>query len=72
MPKWSEFARWIFYGLLSYVALGMSNKLEQIEANVQGHALFKERVEVESGNSKLILKDHEDRLRVLERSNKQQ
>ena len=66
MPKWSEFVRWIFYGLLSYVALGMSGQLEKIETNVQGLSFFKERVEVQNENTKLILKDHEDRLRVLE------
>lgn len=66
MPKWPEFVRWVFYGLMSYVALNQLGELEKIKSSVQGHALFKERVEVENANTKLILKDHEDRLRVQE------
>ena len=68
--KWQQFATWLFYGVLGYVALSISGNIEKMQTGIQ-ELNTKVAVIISEGNTtKTILTDHEDRLRVLEQKTK--
>lgn len=65
--KWDKVAEFLFFGLLSYVALSMSGNMEKIQNGVQ--ELNKQVAVIISENhtAKRIAEDHEIRIRDLEK-----
>lgn len=65
--KWQQFANWIFYGVLGYLAFSIDSNIKEMSKSVQ--ALNTQMaVQISDSNTKnSILMDHETRLRIIER-----
>lgn len=70
MPQWKDFASWVFYGLIGYVALNMSSNMEKIQTGVTELNKQVAVIITESNSAKKSIDDHEVRIRILETKNK--
>lgn len=70
MIKWNNFVEWAFLGLISFFAYQLNNNVNELQKAISQLNSQVASVITDNSLSKEMIKDHEFRIRELEKKNK--